>query len=164
MRVYVGSTYSDLKDYRRAVIEALQRLDDVVVSGLEYFAAADVPPLDRCIAEVHKSDVYLLILGHRYGFVPENHSRSITELEFEEARKQNKPVMAFILSDDVPVRRSSIETDPNLVAQLEAFKNRVRSTGVSSFQSPEDLATRTILTLRNFQAGTSRPPSIPGIR
>jgi hypothetical protein len=135
-------------------------LDDVVVSGLEYFAAGDVPALDRCIAEVRESDVYILIVGHRYGFVPENHDRSITELEFDEARKLKKPVFAFILSDDAPVRKSSIETNPKLVAQLEAFKNRIRSTViVSLFQSPDDLATRTISALRNFQAATSRLPS-----
>lgn len=116
MNVYITSTYSDLKAYRVELFRALQRLDGVAVTGMEYFAANDIPALDRCIQEVHRSDAVVLIIGHRYGFIPEGHDQSITELEFNEAQKLRKPVLAFVMSDQALVSASSIETPSGKVS------------------------------------------------
>lgn len=159
MKVYISSTYSDLRTYREALFRALQRLEDVEVIGMEYFAAGDIPPLDRCIEEVHRSDAVVLVIGHRYGFIPEGHDTSIAEIEFSEAQKLRMPVLAFIISDEALVPASSIESDRDRQAQLEAFKKRVRNLLiVGSFRSPEDLAAQATLSLFNlFREGpTSR--------
>jgi hypothetical protein len=159
MNVYIGSTYSDLKTYREELFRALQRLEGVAVIGLEYFAPNDIPPLDRCIQAVHRSDAVVLIIGHRYGFIPEGHDVSIAEIEFNEAQETRKPVLAFVISDEALVPASSIETDPNRQNQLEAFKNKLRSSLlVGSFRSPEDLAAKATLSLFNLfrEESTSR--------
>ena len=70
--------------------------------------------------------MYVLVLGHRYGFIPEGHDRSVTHLEYEEAvRLDYRPVLAFVLSDNVLVPASSIELEPGRRAQLDEFKNEV---------------------------------------
>jgi hypothetical protein len=121
--------------------------------GLEYFGATDVPALERCIDEVRRSDAYILILGTRYGFVPQGYDKSITELEYDEAVARNKPVLAFVLSDDAPVKRSSLEADPVLIAKLETFKRRVRSSLlVSIFESKDGLAASVLHSVINLIA------------
>jgi hypothetical protein len=151
MKVYISSTYSDLRAYREALFRALQKLDGVEVLGMEYFAANDIPPLERCIQEVRRSDAVILIIGHRYGFIPEGHNNSIAEIEFNEAQAVGKPVLPFIISDEALVPASSIEADPKLQNRLEAFKNRLRvSSVVGSFRSPEDLSAKATLSLFNL--------------
>ena len=47
-RIYIASTYNDLKDCREAV-HALRRLHHDVVA-MEDYVAADARPLDKCLA------------------------------------------------------------------------------------------------------------------
>jgi hypothetical protein len=124
MKAYISSTYADLRPFREAAFEQIMRMS-VQAIGMEYFAASGTPVLEQCLAAVRESDIYVLILGHRYGFVPEGHDRSITHLEYEEAVRLRHPILAFVLSDEVPVPASSIEVEPRLRTQLEQFKNEV---------------------------------------
>jgi hypothetical protein len=85
--VYVSSTFIDLEGHRAALKTALEkaRYD---VDCMEKYTAFDEPPLDRCLADVAATDVYVLLIAHRYGFrPPENNPqrRSITHLEYEQA-------------------------------------------------------------------------------
>ena len=86
-KIYLSSTYEDLKDYREAVARALRRLDHHV-GGMENYVAADERPLKKCLKDVEKCDVYVGIFASRYGYVPakDNPNRkSITELEYRQA-------------------------------------------------------------------------------
>ena len=85
--VYVSSTFIDLEGHRAALKTALEkaRYD---VECMEKYTAFDQPPLDRCLADVAATDVYVLLIAHRYGYRPlENNPqrRSITHLEYEQA-------------------------------------------------------------------------------
>jgi hypothetical protein len=57
-RVYISPTYEDLKSHREAVYRALRRLDHDV-KAMEDDVAADARPLDKCLAEVARCDVYV---------------------------------------------------------------------------------------------------------
>jgi hypothetical protein len=163
MRVYVGSTYSDLKVYREALLRALSGLAGISVASMEYFAPGDIPPLHRCVEEVRNSDVYLLIVGSRYGFIPEGHSESITVIEYNEAQKFGKTILSFFLSDEALVPTSSFETDPERRAQLEALRRRVwEGRTVTRFSSPEDLSTRATLALYNLISKSIAPTAVHG--
>ena len=50
--------------------------------------------LTACLSKVMESDIYVLILGSRYGWQPEG-KESITELEYLTARSQNIPVLVI---------------------------------------------------------------------
>ncbi len=77
MRLYLSSTLSDLQDERRAVRDVLSG-DYTVVESYE----ADPQPLWKsCVADVAKCEIYIGIVGLRYGFVPPGQGKSITELE-----------------------------------------------------------------------------------
>jgi hypothetical protein len=88
--VYVSSTYLDLVGYRRAVIEALRRMNYQVLC-MEDYGAEDQRPLGRCREDVEASDIYVGIFAWRYGYVPEEENpagRCITELEYRVARER----------------------------------------------------------------------------
>ena len=150
MKAYISSTYSDLREYREAARKVLLRMD-VSVVGMEYFTATGFPPMEECLLAVRSADLYILIIGHRYGFIPTGHDTSITHLEYRAAVSSQKPILSFMLSDDVPVPVSSIEQDPNLRLQLELFKNEIRSAMVVSLvRSSDDLSVSLAGALVNF--------------
>src|SRR5919202_1657926 len=83
-KIYISSTYSDLKDYRRAVYDALRKIGHDV-RAMEDYVATDERPLDKCLADVAAADVYLGIFAWRYGYIPtagNPDGKSITECEF----------------------------------------------------------------------------------
>jgi tetratricopeptide (TPR) repeat protein len=94
-KVYVSSTKLDLEPERAAAIAWLIQAGHQPVHS--YVADTQTVRLG-CLQDVCKCDAYVLILGFRYGFVPEDdnrHGRSITELEYEEAIRVRLPVVAL---------------------------------------------------------------------
>jgi len=69
LRVYLSSTYEDLKGYREAVFAGLAKAGLDVVR-MEDYAAADERPLDLCLRDVAQSDIYVGLYAWRYGYIP----------------------------------------------------------------------------------------------
>ena len=90
-RVYVSSTVADLEAERQAVVEWLVAAQHQVVHS--YRPSSDTVR-DEFLADVDTCDLYVLILGHRYGFRPPEDNPeglSITQLEFRRAGQSRKP-------------------------------------------------------------------------
>jgi hypothetical protein len=51
---------------------------------------------DDTIQAVGRSQLYVLIIGRRYGSIHPDFGRSITELEYDAARKQDLPILVFV--------------------------------------------------------------------
>ena len=68
-QVFVSSTYADLKEERRAVIQTVVELD-CIPAGMELFPAADEEQLAFIKRVIDDCDYYLLIIGGRYGSSP----------------------------------------------------------------------------------------------
>jgi uncharacterized protein DUF4062 len=66
-RVYVSSTLADLGRERRAVMDWLVAAQHQVVHS--YRPGSDTVR-ESCLEDVDSCDLYVLILGHRYGFQP----------------------------------------------------------------------------------------------
>src|SRR5262245_8016669 len=99
VRIFVSSTTEDLTQYREAVFAAIQELGGGGEDML-YWPADERRPLDVCLQRIRASDLVILILAHRYGFVPKESSYSITELEFRAAQDGGIPVLGFLVDDD----------------------------------------------------------------
>jgi hypothetical protein len=105
--IYLSSTYEDLKDYRGAVFETLRKAGHHVI-GMEDYVATDQRPIDECLLDVEKADLYVGLFAFRYGYVPPPHHKnpdglSITELEFRHAEALKKPCLTFIAKRDVGI-------------------------------------------------------------
>jgi hypothetical protein len=164
-RVYISSTLSDLREHRVAVYDALRASGHDVVA-MDDYVATDQRPLDRVMADVASSDVYVGIIAWRYGHVPKDHNpeaRSITELEYREARRLGVPRLMFLLDEHVPWSFSSVETGPR-GARLEAFRAEVALYEAPAyFSTPEDLASQVEATVRALEASPAgAAPSVGG--
>ena len=67
-QVFVSSTFADLKEERRRVMQALMEMD-CIPAGMELFPAADEEQWVFIRRVIDDCDYYLLIVGGRYGSV-----------------------------------------------------------------------------------------------
>lgn len=97
LQVFVSSTYTDLIEERQVAVEAILDAGHIP-AGMELFKAgkSQMETIHRWIDE---SDVYMLILGGRYGSIEEESGLSYTELEYRYALSKNMPVFAIVLND-----------------------------------------------------------------
>jgi CheY-like chemotaxis protein len=138
MKVFLSSTYEDLREHRNRAEEAIKRLGQQGV-GMEVFGAR---PSDAAIAsldEVAACEAFIGIYAHRYGYVPSSSSISITESEFDFAQRRRKPSLCFLVDEDFPWSPKLIEDEPGR-SSLIAFKKKVCTRLVCDrFTTPEDL-------------------------
>src|SRR5258705_4469674 len=99
LQVFVSSTYSDLKEERQAAVEAILSSGHIP-AGMELFSAGDESQMAVIERWIDESDVYLLILGGRYGSIDKKTGKSYTHLEYEYASMKKKPLFAVVISEN----------------------------------------------------------------
>jgi hypothetical protein len=100
VKVFVSSTYVDLKEYRQRVITQLRRAGYQVDPMEDWTSDTDEPrrfSLDR----LDGCQACILLVGFRRGFVPSGHVRSITQMEYDHAIARGIAVFPFLLHDGV---------------------------------------------------------------
>jgi hypothetical protein len=139
--VFVSSTYTDLVKYRAGVKDAVARCD-MFFRGMEHFGAhGDGTPPAVIREQVQKADVYLGIIGVRYGSIDPATGLSMTELEYRTAETCKKPMLLYVIHEETRVSVADIEADPEAVGKLKAFRQHVLDRHVCyKFRSVEDLA------------------------
>ena len=98
LQVFVSSTYLDLHSERQAAVDAILRAGHIP-AGMELFAAGDTSQLETIFRWIDESDIYMLILGSRYGSVDKDSGKSYTQTEYEYAIKAGKRFFAVVLSE-----------------------------------------------------------------
>lgn len=98
LQVFVSSTFSDLREERQAAVEAILAAGHIP-AGMELFAAGDESQMEVIKQWIDESDVYLLILGGRYGSIDSKSGKSYTQLEYEYALNKGKPLFACVIKD-----------------------------------------------------------------
>ncbi|GAB3053597.1 hypothetical protein GCM10027053_12630 [Intrasporangium mesophilum] len=118
MKIFVSSTFEDLKDYREAAIRVLRQMGHEVIA-MEDFTASSAPPVERVLKLVSTCEAYIGIFAWRYGFMPEpadisptvmpmlpdgfvSGKTSITHLEYLQAQKSGAEILAFLLDETTP--------------------------------------------------------------
>lgn len=130
LQVFVSSTYTDLIEERQAAVEAILDAGHIP-AGMELFKAGKSQMKTIC-KWIDESDVYMLILGGRYGSIEEESGLSYTELEYRYALSKNMPVFAIVLDDSFLFTKAAsmgkdaiIEKDN--IDKYISFKNYVES-------------------------------------
>ncbi len=145
--VFVSSTSRDLERHRAAVRAVIDRLDLKFI-GMEDFAAEGTPPATMIQRKVVESQVYLGILGMRYGYVDDVTGLSMTELEYRQAIASDKDIRVFVMDEDAPITGAMVERDPGNLEKLNSFRETVlKSHSCGMFRSEDDLAEKVERTL-----------------
>lgn len=158
MKVFISSTYKDLIDYRAAAIRAVEGTNYQAVK-MEVFGARAEEPLDACLNEIENSDLFIGIYAHRYGHVPDGVDISITEMEYDYAKKQGKRIYCFVVDEEnQPWLPKWIEGEPGK-SKLATFKAKIgNSTSghiCDSFTTPDDIRAKVANALSHFVANHS---------
>ena len=142
LQVFVSSTYEDLKEERQAAVEAILNAGHIP-AGMELFAAGDESQMAVIRRWIDESDVFLLILGGRYGSLEPESGKSYIHLEYEYALEQGKPLFAVVITENYLEEKSSklglsvVERDYQ--AKLNEFRSLVTSKMVRFWDDPKDI-------------------------
>jgi tetratricopeptide (TPR) repeat protein len=161
MKIYLSSTKGDLEPYRDAVLKAIRRLEHEGLA-MEDYTSASQAPLDKCLEDVMKCDLYVGIFAHRYGFIPPGQKKSITELEYRKAKECHIPTLIFLVHPKCLWDPEAID-DGEAKACLKALKQELENEIMRDFfTSPDDLATKATAAISKEVArlgGAARTPA-----
>ena len=131
-QVFISSPVEGYEEYRRAAARALDGLHFHVIRS-EVIGASSRSPREQCLRWARDCDTYILILVPRYGWGPPGESKSVTHLEYEEARQHNShKILVYELDHAYTDQRQSA-----FAQQVKDFdKGHLRAT----VASPEELA------------------------
>jgi hypothetical protein len=163
MRVFVSSSFEDLREHRAAAIRVLRQLGHEVLA-MEDMTAGSVAPLQKVLDMVNRSDAYVGVFAWRYGYVPKAVSppaavqvegatagaTSITHYEYLRAKERGIPILAFLLDESCAWPPRLIDgfdpadangpTSTNCIRGLRFALQQERV--VSWFTTPSDLEAR----------------------
>jgi len=108
MKIFVSSTYLDLKEYRGKVRAAILRLEQEY-SGMEYFGSQPEEPKTVSKDKIKQSDILIGVYAHRYGVIPDGDEESITEQEYHYAASLDKPCFCYIIDKNHPWKPEFID-------------------------------------------------------
>lgn len=123
-QVFVSSTFEDLHEERREVMQALLALD-CIPTGMELFPAADEESWELIKRFIAGCDYYVVIVGGRYGSVGLD-GKSYTEMEYDYAVGAGLPVLAFLHGDPGKIASEKTEATDEGKARLEAFRKKIK--------------------------------------
>src|SRR4051794_38259701 len=134
--LFISSTCYDLSQIRTDLERAVKRLglEAVVSESFAFPVNPDATVVENCVQVVKdRADIFVLIVGARYGSVTES-GRSVTNLEYLEAKAKGIPVYVFVLKSllqMIPVWQKNPDGDFSDVvdtAKLFQFIEEVRNT------------------------------------
>jgi hypothetical protein len=129
--IMLSSTFTDLKEHRQKVIEAINKFD-YRANVMEYSGPrADANVIQSSLKMVSEAAAYIGVISRKYGQNPFDaklnpEKLSITELEFNEAMRLDRPILLFIMGEKHPLTEANIEFDPDKRKKLEAFRERAK--------------------------------------
>jgi len=140
-QIFVSSTYTDLKNERQSAVETILSSGHIP-AGMELFKAGSSSQMDTIQKWINESDIYMLILGGRYGSIEPVSGKSYTELEYNYAINKGLPIFTVILSDSFLHSKAANEVD---IFEIENkkhyndFKNLVMTKMIKSVNDLKDI-------------------------
>lgn len=160
-QVFVSSTYVDLIDARKKVIDTVLSLYHFPV-GMEMFSADDSEQWEIIRETIQASDYYVIVIGHKYGSISSG-GISYTEMEYNYAKSLNIPILAFIRNRDVLTKPHEREVEQSKSEQLERFIEKAKANKVCDFwESIDELATKVAVALPKIMRRTPQTGWVRG--
>lgn len=97
-KAFISSTYEDLYLHRAEVIHTLQAAG-FLIDPMENWQADREAPHKFSSERLNGCQICILLVAFRRGHIPDSSLRSITQIEYDEARRRNIDVLPFLLSE-----------------------------------------------------------------
>lgn len=142
LQVFISSTFTDLIEERQAAVGAILKAGHIP-AGMELFTAGDRSQMTTIKEWIDESDVYMLILGGRYGTIEKGSGISYTELEYNYALELGKPLFAVVITEQalenkIRLHGTSFGEKEN-PKELAMFRDKVLSNISSFFEDHKDI-------------------------
>ena len=143
-----------MKEERQAAVEAILKSGNIP-AGMELFTSGNESQLQTIMRWIDESDIYVLLLGGRYGSMEKSSGLSYTEVEYDYAVTQKKPYFSIVISDEaleIKVKSLGLMAIENEEPKkLNDFRKKVLS-NISSFYSEiKDIKLSIHETLQDFK-------------
>lgn len=146
-QVFVSSTFEDLKEERKAVIECLLNAG-YIPAGMELFSAANDDQFQYIKKIIDNCDYYVLIIAGRYGSINPSTHLSFTEQEYNYAKSKGLPILVFPY--DKPFDLPESKRDDTNKKRLVKFRKTVSENRLyKSWHTVGGLCTDVINSLNN---------------
>lgn len=156
LQVFVSSTYTDLIEERQEAVKAILDAGHIP-AGMELFKPGSESQLETIYKWINESDVYMLILGGRYGSIEAKSNKSYTQLEYEYAISKNIPFFAIVLSEEyletkvASLGQSNVK-EQNAPDKYKTFRSLVMSKTVRIVNDYKDIKIAILSKLNEFSA------------
>lgn len=156
-QVFISSTYSDLIDERRKLLDILL-MADCIPAGMEAFVATDNDQFEVIKRVIDLCDYYVLIIGKRYGSVNSQTGLSYTEMEYEYAKEKGIPVLVFAIDDSVKLPKEKVEQNSEKANKLKDFRDKALSNRLASiWKDSEELTGKLAVSIMRAKQEIVRP-------
>lgn len=156
-QVFISSTYADLSEERKKILDVLF-MADCIPAGMEAFVASDIEQFEVIKKVIDLCDYYVLIIGKRYGSVHLETGKSYTEMEYDYAIERGIPVLVFAIYDNVKLASDKIETDEDKKDKLKKFRTKAMTNRLASiWASTEDLTGKLAISIMKAKTEIKRP-------
>ena len=147
MKLYLSSTYLDLKRHREIVGRALRKSGYEVVM-MEEYVARDQQVEFACTGDVVSCDVYVGIFAWRYGHIPDEANPkqlSVTEMEYTAAGKKPMTRLTFLLEEKARWPKARRDND---LSRINDLRTRLLTRCSGHFATADQLAVEVLAALR----------------
>jgi ATP-dependent DNA helicase RecG len=129
--VMISSTFTDLVEHRKVLFDIINSLSLKPIA-MEYNPAkpaSDV--IESSLTMVRDSSAYIGVISRKYGQIPNcdkcnPNKLSLTELEFNEARDLNRPILLFIMGENHQLKESDVELNDEKREKLNNFREEAK--------------------------------------
>lgn len=156
-QVFISSTYADLVEERKKILDVLF-MADCIPAGMEAFVAADTEQFEVIKKVIDLCDYYVLIIGKRYGSIHPETGKSYTEMEYDYAIDHNIPVLVFAIDESVEVGKEKQETDEEKIQKLQNFRTKAMTNRLASiWRTTDDLTGKLAVSIMKAKSEIKRP-------
>ncbi len=124
-RIFVSSTFKDLEEERKTIIRSILQLGHYPIC-MENFVASQSHQMDFIKEQLDTADMFIIIIGKRYGSCPDGDTCSYTEHEYEYAKQIGLPILTLLsstrYSPDIELIDEPIENKKSLNGFLDKLK------------------------------------------
>lgn len=148
-QVFVSSTYEDLQEERKEVMQALLELD-CIPAGMELFPASNEDQWSLIKRVIDDSDYYIVIIGGRYGSTNDE-GISYTEMEYRYALETQKPIIAFLHKNPEEIKSGFTEKTQEGRDKLNSFRELAKKKLVRNWTNASELGSVVSRSLVNLK-------------